>query len=144
MTQFEKYLTEKGWIKFTLNARTGKYSQTNEHNISSMGNLDHRYIHSTDTVLLQKIEQGKSVHDGGITFNDRKREICFGLSEYGKPPTLTYPRPRIEVKRIKNGVEVVENQQYDDSMNIVLQSVPFDEILQAMFNRESIIKITAQ
>ena len=63
---------------------------------------------------MKKISIGKSVAEQDFTFDDRKGEICFGLHERGKPSTLISPRPRIEVKRIKDGKEVIEDEQQDD------------------------------
>jgi hypothetical protein len=139
MTKFEQFLIDKGYVKFILNCKTMKFERTKRHTISTMVNLDYRYFHNTDNVV-QKIAAGKSVMDDDFTFDDRKGEICFGLHEFGKPSTLISPRPRIEVKRIKDGVELVENERYDDSMNIVLKDIPHDEILKAMYDRTMIIK----
>ena len=91
MTEFEDMLIDKGYIKHILNCKTMMYEIANKHVISTMVNLDHRYIHKTDEVLLKKIEQGKSVMDDDFTFEDRKDVICFGLHEKGKPPTLIHP-----------------------------------------------------
>ena len=63
------------------------------------------------------------------------------MNECEKPSTLISPRPRIEVKRIKEDKEVLENEQYDDSMNVVLRDIPHDEILKAMFDKSIIIRI---
>lgn len=76
-----------------------------------------------------------------FTWEDREGEICFGLNEAEKPPTLISPRPRIEVKRIKDGKIVVENEQSDDSMNIVLKHIPHEEIFKAMFDRNICLKV---
>lgn len=76
-----------------------------------------------------------------FTWEDRKGEICFGSHEVGKPPTLISPRPRIEVMRIKDGKEVIENEQYDDSMNVVLKDIPHEEILKAMYDKSIVIRI---
>lgn len=141
MTNFENMLIDKGYIKHILNCKTMKYEIANKHVISTMVNLDHRYIHKTDEVLLKKIEQGKSVMDDDFTWEDRKGVICFGLHEKGKPPTLINPRPRIEVKRIKDGKEVIENEQFDDSMNVVLKDIPHEEIFKAMYDTDIVIKI---
>ena len=45
------------------------------------------------------------------------------------------------MKRIKEGKEVIENEQYDDSMNVVLKYISYEEILKAMYDREIVIKI---
>jgi len=141
MTQFEQMLLDKGYIKHILNCKTMKFEMAKGHTISTMVNLNHRYFHNTDTNILQKIESGKSVMEEDFTWFDRKGEICFGLNQVGKPPTLINPRPRIEVKRIKEGREVIENEQYDDSMNVVLKDISHEEIFKAMYNKSIVIKI---
>ena len=141
MTRFEQMLLDKGYIKHNLNCKTMRFERAKGHTISNMVNLDHRYFHNTDENILHKIAIGKSVIEEDLTFQDRKGEICFGLHEVGKPPTLISPRPRIEVKRIKEDKEVLENEQYDDSMNVVLRDIPHNEILKAMFDKSIIIRI---
>lgn len=141
MTQFEQMLLDKGYIKHILNCETMKFEIAKGHTISTMVNLDHRYFHKTDENVLQKIAIGKSVMEEDFTWEDRKGEICFGLHEVGKPPTLISPRPRIEVTRIRDGKEVIENEQYDDSMNVVLKDVSHEEILKAMYDKSIVIKI---
>ena len=141
MTQFEQMLLDKGYIKHILNCKTMKFEIAKAHTISTMVNLDHRYFHKTDTNILQKIASGKSVMEEDFTWEDRKGEICFGLHESGKPPTLISPRPRIEVNRIKDGEKIVENEQYDDSMNVVLKDISHEEIFKAMYDRSIVIKI---
>ena len=93
----------------------------------------HRYIHKTDEVLLKKIEQGKSV-----TLEDRKGVICFGLHEANKPPTLINPRPKISVKRVRDfnckKMVVIEDQWFDDSMNLALSKEKPEQIFKALFD----------
>jgi len=139
MTSFEQMLLDKGYIKYVLNCKIMKYEIAEGHELSSMGNIDHRYFHKTDTNILNKIANGDSVMDK-ITNDDRKNEITFGLHERGKPPTLIHPRPRIEIKKIKDNKEVLEREWYDDSMNVVLLHTAYDEILKAMFDRSIILK----
>jgi hypothetical protein len=141
MTQFEQMLIDNGYIKHILNCKTMKLKKATGHTISTMENLDHRYFHKTDENVLHKIAIGKSVMEEDFTWEDRKGEICFGLNEYGKPPTLISPRPRIEVRRIKDGKEVIENEKYDDSMNVVLKEIPHEDILKAMYDKSVVIKI---
>ena len=100
-----------------------------------MGNLSYKYIHKSDKNLLYKISKGKSAIDEDFTFNDRRGEICFGLNEKDKPPTLCCPRPNILVKRKRNGVTYIEDESFDDSMNVVLKEISFDKIYEAMFNK---------
>lgn len=141
MTKFEQMLIDKGYIKYILNRKTMKYEIAKGHIISTMVNIDHRYFHSTDKNVIDKIQAGKSVMDKDFTYDDRKGEIIFGLNEYGFPSTLKYPRPRIQVKRFVDGREVIQNETYDSSMNVVLDKIPHDEILKAMYDRDIVIKI---
>ena len=141
MTQFEQMLLDKGYIKHILNCKTMKFETAKRHTISTMVNINHRYFHKTDENILQKIANGESVMEEDFTWEDRKGEICFGIHERGKPPTLISPRPRIEVKRIKDSKEVIENEQYDDSMNVVLKYIPHEEIFKAMYDKSIIIRI---
>ena len=138
MTAFENMLINKGYIKHILNCKTMKYEPTDKHVISTMVNLDHRYIHKNDEVLLKKIEQGKSVMDNDFTWEDRKGVICFGLHEPNKPPTLINPRPKISVKRERdfNGKKtiVIENENFDDSMNLILSKEKPEQIFKALFD----------
>ena len=138
MTAFENMLIDKGYKKYVLNCKTMKYEPTDKHIISTMVNLDHRYIHETDEVILKKIEQGKSVMDDDFTWEDRKGVICFGLHEANKPPTLINPRPKISVKRECdfNGEKmvVIEDERFDDSMNLALSKEKPEQIFKALFD----------
>lgn len=138
MTKFEGFLIDKGYIMFAFNAKEMKYYKPKEHIISTMVNLGHSYIHNSDTNLLNKIEQGKSVMEEDFTWEDRKKEIVFGLREKDKPPTLISPRPKIRVKRLRTindkQIEVIETQDFDDSMNIVLSKIDFEDIFKAMYD----------
>jgi len=138
MTNFENMLIDKGYIKHILNCKTMKYETANNHVISTMVNLDHRYIHKTDEVLLKKTEQGKSVIEDDFTFEDRKGVICFGLNEANKPPTLINPRPKIRVKRERdfNGKKTIlmEDERFDDSMNLALSKEEPEQIFKALFD----------
>lgn len=146
MTSFEKYLEQIGYIKHAFDSSKMQYYIPERHIISTMSNLAHVYIHSTDSVLLGKISQGKKVTSDKesdlITFADRTKEIVFGLHEHGKPPTLITPRPNIKVKRkeIVDGVEqvVTYTELFDDSMNVALSKQTPEEIYNAMYN-ESIV-----
>lgn len=131
MTRFEGFLIDKGYGMYVLNCKEMKYQKANSHIISTMVNLDHRYIHNTDFNLLDKINKGKSVMDEDFTWEDRKGEICFGLHEKDKPCTLISPRPRIRV--MKNDITLTE--QDDDAMNIVLKEIEYEEIFKAMYDK---------
>ena len=143
MTKFEQFLIDNGYIKFIINTKTWKYEIPKYHTISTMSNIDHRYIHNDDP-LLKKI-QNDEIIGKGITFDDRRGEIRFGLHEHKKPPTLIYPRPKMEVNR--DGI-VTRNYitgdgifgDLDDNMNVVLQQIDHVEILKSMYDG-TIIKI---
>jgi hypothetical protein len=139
MTKFEGFLIDKGYTMYAFNAKEMKYYKPKEHIISTMVNLGHIYIHNSDANLLNKIEQGKSVMEDDFTWEDRKKEIVFGLREKDKPPTLISPRPRIKVKRFitinEKQVEVLEDEKFDDSMNIVLSKIDFEKIFKAMYDK---------
>jgi hypothetical protein len=131
MTKFEGFLIDKGYSTYILDCKEMKYQKSNQHIISTMVNLDHRYIHNTDRNFLDKINKGKSVMDEDFTWEDRKGEICFGLHEKGKPCTLISPRPRIRV--MKN--DIILTEQNDDAMNIVLKEIEYEEIFKAMYDK---------
>ena len=69
MTAFEQYLIKQGFERMVF--KDGMYHHAEGYLLSSLGNLDYRYI-----------------KDG--------KEICFGLHEKNKPSTLIYPRPFIK------------------------------------------------
>lgn len=140
MTKFETFLIKNGYLMFAFNAKEMKYYKPKAHIISTMVNLGHSYIHNSDTNLLNKIEQGKSVMDDDFTWEDRKNEIVFGLHEKDKPPTLIFPRPRIEMTRTINTKRLVINEDFDDAMNTCLSKESPEKILQAMYNRDIIFK----
>lgn len=140
MTKFEEDLISLGYLVHTLNCKTMKYEKGRKL-ISTMVNIDHRYIHKDDKVLLDKIEKGISVMEDEFTPEDRKSEICFGLHEHGKPPTLISPQPSIKVKRNINGQLVTENETLDNSMNVVLRGMSFKKIYEAMFDKSIVLEI---
>ena len=121
MTQFEQMLIDKGYIKYIFNCKTMKYEIAKGHVISTMQNLDYRYFHKSDI--------------------NKQNEICFGLNEYGKPATLISPRPRIKVKRTVNGKQSIQNELFDDSMNIVLKNYSNEYIFNAMYDKSIIIEV---
>jgi hypothetical protein len=135
-TSFETMLISKGYIKHILNCKTMKFELAIGHTVSSMVNLDHRYIHHTNEPLLAAIKAGKSVMDKD--FPCRKEEIVYGLNEMHKPPTLVWPRPIIRCKRLKDEKVIIENEQLDDSMNVVLKDIDHEQIYQALFDKTKI------
>jgi hypothetical protein len=137
MTRFENFLIDKGYIMYVLDCKEMKYKKAKQHIISTMVNLDHRYIHNSDTILLDKINKGKSVMDDDFTWDDRRNEICFGLREYGKPPTLISPRPRIRIKT----KDKILTEQDDDAMNIVFLKIDYEDIFKAMYDKSIIFDL---
>jgi len=115
MTQFEQTLIDKGYVKHIFNCKTMQLEIAKGHTLSSMVNLDHRYIRP-----------------------DIEGEICFGLNERDKPPTLIYPRPRIEVTREGK----VLNEASDDAMNAVLTAFSPEEVIEAIYDKSIILKTT--
>ena len=113
MTSFEYMLIDKGYTKHIFNCITMEHELTTEHVISSMVNLDHRYIRGDNY-------------------------ICFGLNEKGKPSTLISPRPTITIQREReiNGekVTVFEDETLDDSMNVLLTKVDNEDIYNALYD----------
>ena len=96
-----------GYRKFYLDIKTWTYNETDKHILSTMVNLDHRY-------LLNGVE------------------IIFGLNEYKKPPTLISPRPKILVHI--DGKVLTES--CDDAMNMVLMNERPERIHEALFDRK--------
>lgn len=139
MTKFEQMLLDKGYNRYILNLKTMMFEEANGYFISSIANIGYHYFHKTDMNILNKI--GKCELLKNYTNDDRKGEICFGLHEQGKPTTLISPRPRIEIKRIKNQKVVIEDETFDNSMNVVLDKVSCDEIFKAMYDKSIIIKL---
>ena len=92
-----------------------------------------------------KINKGKSVMDDDFTWEDRKGEICFGLHEMGKPPTLINPRPKIRIQKtitedsVKRDIVITEKN--DDAMNIVLSKIEYEDIFKAMFDKSICLEL---
>lgn len=115
MTHFEQTLLAKGYVKHIFNCKTMQLEIAKGHTLSTMVNLDHRYIHP-----------------------DVQGEICFGLNEKDKPPTLIHPRPRIEVTR----EDEVLNETSDDAMNAILTTFSPEEVIEAIYDKSIILKTT--
>lgn len=130
MTKFEKFLIEQGYVKFVLNCKTKEFELAEGHTISTMVNLNHWYFHKSMSI--------ESQIPGFIRHENQA--ICFGLNEAGKPPTLISPRPRIEVKKLVNGEQVIENELLDDSMNVALSQLPAKEVYEALLDRDIVLK----
>ena len=137
-------LIDRGYKRYRINPKKGVFEPADVYQLASAVNLDHRYIHKTDKVILEKIKQGKSIVDDDFTWEDRKNVICFGLREKGRPPTLISPRPKIRVRRLRefNGEkgEIIEDETYDNSMNIVLSKEKPEQVFKALFDDSIVFK----
>lgn len=116
MTDFEKMIIGLGYEKFIYNCTTHNLEKAKKHFISSLVNLDHRYIHPEYP----------------------ENEIVFGLSEAGKPPTLKSPRPKIigekEICFNDGSKRIIRSNvsHLDDGMNKALQKYKPEEIYKAI------------
>ena len=133
-------LIDSGYLKFIFNCGTMKYETSNKHTLSSLTNIDNRYIHHTNYELLRMIESKVSVLDSSFKSEYRIGEICFGLSEKGKPSTLISPRPRINFIKSVNNEMVLYDEQHDDSMNAALNIFTFEEIMNAINDRSIVLE----
>ena len=111
MIAFENYLIEKGFEKFGWDAKKGEYYKPKTHIISTMVNIG--YIYIKDDI-----------------------KIAVGLHEANKPVTLITPRPNILIEKIVDDKTITITQYEDDAMNIALQKFSFDEIFEAMYDKE--------
>jgi hypothetical protein len=114
MIAFENYLIDKGFEKYAWNTNKAEYYKPKTHIISTMVNICHIYI------------------KGDL-------KIVVGLHEVGKPVTLVNPRPRILIEKIVEDKIIKMSEYEDDSMNIILQKFSFDEIFEAMYDKEKIL-----
>jgi len=122
----------KGYRPYTLNCKTMKYEEGYKE-YSTMSNLDNRYVHHSDTKLLDKIEQGLSVMDG-ITFEDQKNVIIWGLHEYGYPPGLIHPRPNI----------MTTGAVTDKHMSRVMKENTAEYVFKAMYDRSIVFEFESE
>ena len=118
MTRFEQVLIGKGYVMHVMNCKTMKLEIPNRHIISTMINLDHRYIHP-----------------------NKDEVVVFGLHQKGGPATLISPRPRIKVRRTIEDEGWEMDESHDDNMNVVLQQVDHEIIYKAMFDKSIVIDI---
>jgi hypothetical protein len=124
MIAFEKYLIDNGYIRLVYDYRKMKFRHANDNDyLSTLGTLAFHYIQNPNNEPLDKI-----ITDGIFTSG----LVSVGLNEVGMPPTLISPRPVIIQNRNKR-VELM--LQEDHIINRMLASIPFDEILNAMFDR---------
>ncbi len=136
MISFEKYLIEIGYHKFCFNNKTKMYERTERDSISTMADFSYVYIYPSHLVYKEL----ETVESSQLTYSLRKVGFIIGLSEAGKPITLISPRPSICIKRIRDNRVVYENEQYDDSINIVLSSITNEKIIEAI-QRGKILRI---
>lgn len=109
---FEQFLIDKGFKKMILNLKTWQYEPADNHVLSTYGPTEFRYLKDD-------------------------KEILWGLNERRKPPTLVSPRPQIRMKR--DGV--YWNQERDDAMNIVLKTIDYDRIYEAMYDHSIVFEV---
>ena len=114
---FKQFLIDKGFKPYSKQFIKGEHKYMPPVDYSSMtsGGCDKRYI------------------KGDV-------EIIFGLNEIHHPPTLIYPRPNINVKRLHNENIVLEHEQFDRNMDVVLQNVDYEEIFKAMFDKSIVFE----
>lgn len=102
------------------------------------------YFPRTDNYDFSSMMVG-GLHHYYVKDLDFENAIIFGLSEYGKPPTLVHPRPNIKVKRkvdifgLKDQIRE-ENQSYDDSMNICLSKECHYDILEKIKDKDFVYR----
>jgi|688.fasta_scaffold882015_2 hypothetical protein len=135
---FEHYLSNKGYLCFSLDAKTGTYQKSKPLNVIDC--LHNRWIHSTDKEALDSIEKGLSIYSGFIP-EMRKSEVCFGFNQCHRPPTLIFPRPILAtISIIKDKVCTTINPG-DDDMNFLLNAISYDEIYREMRDHKTIYEI---
>ncbi len=107
-SKFEQYLLNNGWKKHRW-TENGLVPETKgRHEISTMSNIDYRYIKGD-------------------------RVISYGLFSAGFPPTLVSPQPLINVI---DGNRILLNPIENYYIDTLLANEPFDELLEAMFERK--------
>jgi hypothetical protein len=84
---------------------------------------------------IQPYYDFSTMRTGGITTywvkdKDFKNSIIWGMNEFGKPPTLISPRPKIKLRKEKR----ILSQNYDDVMNVCLQKEDHEKIFEAIFD----------
>ncbi len=146
MTAFEQFLIKKGYIKYIFDCSNGRLNIAKGHTISTMVNLDHRYIHESNKTFIDKINKGFSVFKDEFTKEELWSTIIFGLNERHRPPTLISPRPTIKLKKIVKDSEggeymTFETQDRDDAMNIILDKIDFETIFKAMYDYSIVINV---
>lgn len=122
MTEFEQFLISTGYIKYIFNGKKGDYELAQSHHISTITNIDYRYIKN----------------------NDFNNPIIFGLHVNKKPPTLIYPRPNMVLINA-NGIHDYTIRRFsDDYMNRILRDNPPHEVYNALFDKTKIYKFNTE
>jgi hypothetical protein len=118
MIGFQEYLINKGY-----EAKRASFNSKKE------------LIYITSKECFIEENAFSTMISGGLTIEYRKGDlgISWGLGEYGKPPTLLYPRPKFT----GNIKEITEQEC------TVRQLLKYtnDEIYEAIFNQNILLKI---
>jgi hypothetical protein len=131
MTSFEKFLIENNYNKYVMNYRTFLFTHVSNHQLSTSGNLEHYYVHKKHMLI-----------DG--SFKPNIPIITFGLSEVHKKPTLISPRPIINVTRINETSSIIQNEFYDNSVNLVLMNEKPELILASLWDKRITFNYTVK
>jgi hypothetical protein len=88
---------------------------------------------------IQPYYDFSTMRTGGVTTywvkdKDFKNSIIWGMNEFGKPPTLISPRPKIKYHTEKNDRRIILSEQFDNAMNICLQKENHEIVFEAMFD----------
>lgn len=141
MLAFESFLVSKGYLRFKIHRALPLFvPEPIWHEFSTMGNIKYSYFHESDEAI--NLINDKVPLSYCEWHNAKERQIQIGLNERHKPATLIYPRPRIIAKRTNEKGDIIySNQMADDNMNRVLAQFSFEEILEALYNREKIFAL---
>ena len=141
MLAFESFLVSKGYLRFKTHRTLPLFvPEPIWHEFSTMGNIKYFYFHESDQAI--NLINDKVPLSDSKWYIAKERQIQIGLHERHKPATLIYPRPRIIAKRTNEKGDIIySNQMADDNMNRVLAQFSFEEILEALYNREKIFAL---
>lgn len=134
MTTFEQYLIDKGYVRYKISNHS--YVIPKYHSFSTMGDLSYIYFPKE---VAEKIMPGNIIAE--MDREEWGKQVSFGLHEKGKPPTLIYPRPRINLRVIHNDRVFILDEQFDDIMNRALDEFTMDEIYAAMLDKEILLRL---
>ena len=134
-------MVSKGYLRFKIHRALPLFvPEPIWHEFSTMGNIKYSYFHESDEAI--NLINDKVPLSYCEWHNAKERQIQIGLNERHKPATLIYPRPRIIDKRTNEKGDIIySNQMADDNMNRVLAQFSFEEILEALYNREKIFDL---